>query len=107
MKNKKRFTGIVMSILMVITMIPSFAFADDLPFKDVPSSEWYYNDVKEAYDTGLINGMTDTTFEPASNMTYAQAVKLAACMNQKYTTGSVNLANGSPNWWDSYVAYAK
>ena len=107
MKNKTRFTGIVMSILMVITMIPSFAFADDLPFKDVPSSEWYYNDVKEAYDTGLINGMTDTTFEPASNMTYAQAVKLAACMNQKYSTGSVTLSNGSPNWWDSYVAFAK
>jgi len=107
MGSKKKITSILLMLTLLIIMIPSFAFADDLPFKDVPSSEWYYNDVKEAYDTGLINGMTDTTFEPASNMTYAQAVKLAACMNQKYTTGSVTLANGSPNWWDSYVAYAK
>ena len=77
------------------------------PNVKVPSSEWYYNDVKEAYDTGLINGMDTTTFAPESNMTYAQAVKLAACMNQKYITGSVTLTNGSPNWWDSYVDYAK
>ena len=92
---------------MMITMIPPFTFAADLPFKDVAADAWYYSDVKGAYETGLINGMTDTTFEPESNMTYAQAVKLAACKNQKYSTGSVTLANGSPDWWDSYVAYAK
>ena len=105
--KRKRILGILMSILMVVTMIPSFTFAADLPFTDVVKDAWYYNDVKGAYDTGLINGMTATSFEPESNMTYAQAVKLAACMNQKYSTGSVTLANGSPNWWNSYVAYAK
>ena len=106
MKNKK-ILGILMSVLMAIIMIPLFTFAADLPFTDVSTSAWYYSDVKGAYDTGLINGMTATTFEPESNMTYAQAVKLAACMNQKYSTGLVTLANGSPNWWDSYVTYAK
>ena len=92
---------------MVITMIPSFTLAAELPFTDVDSSAWFYSDVKSAFETGLVNGMTDTTFEPESNMTYAQAVKLAACMNQKYSTGSVTLKNGSPDWWDSYAAYAK
>ena len=96
-----------MSVLMTFTIIPSFVFAAELPFTDVAADAWYYGDVKGAYDTGLINGMTATSFEPESNMTYAQAVKLAACMNQKYSTGSVTLANGSPDWWDSYVAYAK
>ena len=106
---KRKILGILLSVLMsiTITMIPSFTFAADLPFTDVATDEWYYSDVKGAYETGLINGMTATTFEPESNMTYAQAVKLAACMNQKYSTGSVTLTNGSPNWWDSYVAYAK
>ena len=85
--KRKRILGILMSILMIITMVPSFTFAAELPFTDVSTSTWYYNDVKSAYDTGLINGMTATTFEPESNMTYAQAVKLAACMNQKYGTG--------------------
>ena len=105
--KRKRILGILMSILMIITMIPSFTFAADLPFTDVSTSAWYYSDVKTAYDTGLINGMDATTFAPESNLTYAQAVKLAACMNQKYSTGSVTLANESPNWWDSYVEYAK
>ena len=105
--NKKRVLGILMSVLMMISMIPTMSFAADLPFTDVSASAWYYNDVKGAYETGLINGMTATTFEPESNMTYAQAVKLAACMHQKYTAGTVTLSNGSNDWWDSYVYYAK
>ena len=76
-------------------------------FTDVLSNAWYFSDVKTAWETGLINGFEDNTFRPEENMSYAQAVKLAACMNQKYTTGAVALANGSPNWYDSYVAYAK
>ena len=104
---KRKILGILISVLMVVTMIPSLTFAEELPFTDVAKDAWYYGDVKEAYDTGLINGMTATTFEPESNMTYAQAVKLAACMNQKYTTGSVTLVNGTVNWWDTYLDYAK
>ena len=37
MKRKKTL-GILMSALMVITMIPSFTFAADLPFTDVSAS---------------------------------------------------------------------
>ena len=108
MKNKiKKTIGILLSVLMGITMIPSMAFAASMPFTDVPSSEWYCNDVQKAFETGLINGFEDNTFRPDENMTYAQAVKLAACMNQKYTTGKVTLTNGSPDWWSSYAAYAR
>ena len=92
---------------MVLMMIPIHSFGVNLPFSDVSSGEWYYSDVKNAWETGLINGFEDNTFRPDENMTYAQAIKLAACMNQKYTTGSVTLVNGSPQWYDSYVAYAK
>ena len=106
MNVKKRF-AVVLAVMMIFTAIPAVSFGAALPFQDVPSGEWYYEDVKSAYETGLVNGMTATTFEPESNMTYAQAVKLAACMHQKYTAGSVTLENGSPDWWDSYVAYAK
>lgn len=76
-------------------------------FKDVPADSWYYGDVNEACILELINGRTATTFAPEADMTYAEAVKLAACMNQKYIEGKVTLVNGSPNWYDSYVAYAK
>ena len=85
------------------TVIQPTAF----PFTDVPASAWYYNDVKTAWEQGLINGKTATTFAPDDNLTYAEAVKLAACMHQKHATGAVTLANGTPNWYDSYVKYAK
>ena len=107
MKRTRKILGIGLSVLMILAAVPAVSFGAALPFQDVPSGEWYYNDVKIAYETGLINGMDATTFAPKSDMTYAQAVKLAACMHQKYTTGSVTLANGSPDWWDSYVDYAK
>lgn len=77
-----------------------------LPFTDVPLTAWYYNDVKTAYQSGLINGINDTIFAPDNNLTYAEAVKLAACMHQLYTTGSVTLTNGVP-WYQSYADYAK
>ena len=76
-------------------------------FTDIPSEAWYYGDVNAACKLGLINGRTATTFVPNGNLTYAEAVKLAACMNQKYNDGKVTLENGSPNWYDSYVDYAK
>ena len=33
-----------------------------LPFADVPSGSWYYDDVAYVYDTGLMTGLTATTF---------------------------------------------
>ena len=60
-----------------------------------------------AWEQGLINGKTATLYAPDDNLNYAEAVKLAACMHQLHTTGTVTLANGSPNWYDSYVTYAK
>jgi len=83
------------------------AASKTFPFTDVPTGAWYYNDVKIAYESGLINGSSATTFSPDNNLTYAEAIKLAACMHQLYTTGSVTLTNGSPYWYDSYVTYAK
>ena len=54
----------------------------------------------------LIDGRTPTTFCPAENMTYAEAVALAARMHQLYTAGAITLKNGEP-WYQSYVDYAK
>jgi len=76
------------------------------PFTDVPETAWYYNDVKIAWEMGLVNGTGLTTYSPNKDLTYAEAVKLAACMHQLYTTGEVTLVNGSP-WYQSYVDYAK
>ncbi|NCB51765.1 MAG: S-layer homology domain-containing protein [Clostridia bacterium] len=74
-------------------------------FTDVKSADWFYSDVYNAVDKGLINGMTATTYVPTGTLTAAQAVKLAACMHQLYYEGEVTLKNGDP-WYRSYADYA-
>lgn len=76
-------------------------------FTDVAADAWYYDDVNKACKMELVNGRSETVFAPEGHLTYAEAVKLAACMNQKYNDGKVTLKNGSPNWYDSYVKFAK
>ena len=78
-----------------------------IPFTDLKEGDWFYKDVMYAYGIGLINGKTATSFAPNDNLTYAEAVKLAACMYQLHMNGKVTLTNGSPQWYSSYVSYAK
>ncbi len=74
------------------------------PFTDVTENDWYYTWVKGAHRMGLINGKSDTLYAPGAEMTWAEAVKLAACMHQLYHTGKVTLENGDP-WYKSYMDY--
>lgn len=78
------------------------------PFTDVKRGSWYFDDVLGAYELGLVNGMTTTTYAPSGTLTVAQCIKLAACMHQYYHTGSVTLKNSPAGtaWYRSYVDYA-
>ncbi len=77
------------------------------PFTDVAESAWFYPWIKGAHQMGLINGKTATTYCPKDNMTYAEAIKLAACMHQLYHEGKVTLQNGKPDWRTSYYDYCR
>ena len=82
--------------------------ASSNPFTDIKESDWFYKDVLAAYETGLVAGKTATTFAPGENMTYAEAVTLAARMHQLNADGKITLANSAvAPWYDSYVEYAK
>ncbi len=89
----------------LMPFLPS-VFTEKLPFEDVQWNDWFYDEVKEAWENDLIDGMTADRFEPNSSLTVAQAIKLAAALHQMYNDGEVTLANGWPNWFDSYVDYA-
>ena len=86
---------------------PGSAAPGKNPFGDVKEADWYYKDVMYAYGIGLINGKGADAFAPGDRLTYAEAVKLAACMHELHTTGKVTLAVGSGAWYQSYVDYAK
>ena len=91
--------------IFCFVMLASFAvFPKALSFTDVPENQWYYEDVKGAVESGIINGKSETVFAPDDNLTYAEAIKLAACMHQLYTEGAVTLKNGNP-WYSPYLEY--
>lgn len=47
-----------------------------LPFADVPSGSWYYDDVAYVYDTGLMTGLTVTSFGPNLSTTRGMIVTI-------------------------------
>lgn len=76
------------------------------PFEDVKKDAWYHDEIVEAVYTGIINGKSETIFAPDDLLTYAEAVKLAACMSQVYLNGEVTLTLGTP-WYQPYADYCK
>ena len=88
------------SLLDVILAAPVF------PFTDVTVADWFYDDVKAAWDNDLIDGVTDTLYKPNDTLTVAQAIKLSAALHQRETIGYVALSNGTGHWYDTYVDYA-
>lgn len=101
----KRFLSVLLAVVLCLGMFPITAAAAD-PFDDVSSDQWYYADVIKAYEMGLINGKSTTLFKPNDNLTYAEAVKLAACMYQVREDPGAQLTNGTP-WYQTYVDYCK
>ncbi len=52
-------------------------------FEDVAVSDWYYEDVMYVTANGMFNGVTETTFEPQSNLTRAMLVTVLWRMENK------------------------
>ena len=52
----------------------------------MPSTEWYAQNVQAAYEYKLVDGVNATQFKPNSNLTIAQAIKLAACLHSTYVS---------------------
>ena len=83
-------------------------FGSAATFADVTSTDWFYNDVYYAVDKGLVNGKSASIYDPNGTMTYAETIKLAACMHQLYNSGSISLTNAAEpkKWYADYVDYA-
>ena len=93
---KKRLLSLLLSAALLCGALPT-AFAGyenftpkttytDGRFSDVSSSDWFYENVRASYEYDLINGYNDGKFHPNENLTIAQAIKLAACLNSLYSS---------------------
>ncbi|MBR3999193.1 MAG: S-layer homology domain-containing protein, partial [Clostridia bacterium] len=99
----------VKSVLFSVTLCPMGIEEEYVfPFTDVKTTDWYYSYVEAAHQMGLINGTSDTTYAPNTELTVAAAVKLATCMNILYNGGDPNndISVGKDVWYSTYMAYA-
>ena len=74
-------------------------------FKDVKEGDWYEDNVKEAYEYGLLLGNTDGTFGVGNNLTIAQTLAIADRLHNIYYGGSGKFIQRDP-WYQVYVDYA-
>jgi len=74
-------------------------------FADVPTSEWYAADVKHAYELGLINGNSATTYNPTGNITLVETITLASRLHNIYYGGMEVFEQNGP-WYQVYIDYA-
>lgn len=103
----KKLVSITMAVSMIISSLCLSVYAEGTnPFVDVADDAWYHDEIVKAVETGIINGKTATEFKPDDLLTYGEAVKLAACMNQVYLNGEVTLKNGEP-WYKPYADFCK
>lgn len=85
---------------------------EPISFDDVSDEAWYYQYVTDAAELGLISGYDDNTFHPDANMSYAEAITLAArihyLLNNDFDdpAGYFTIAGASP-WYKPYVDYAR
>ena len=71
---KKRIASFLLAAVMLIGVMILPTTAASTPFKDVKEGKWYTKPIKYVYDNKLMNGMTDTIFEPDSPMTRSMLV---------------------------------
>jgi S1-C subfamily serine protease len=117
---KKRLTAWLIVLVLLVSIAPlASAQTEGLDrfkpiytyttgrFQDIQTVKWYAQYVQAAYELGLIAGRSDTSYEPESNVTLAEAVKLAAVIHATYFGNVISEAGYETDvWYRGYLDYA-
>ena len=90
-----------------VTVTVTFA-ETPLPFTDVTEGDWFYDAVRYAYETGLMDGVGDSLFAPNSETTRAQLVTiLYRLAGQPAVSGDLIFTDVEVGtWYTDAVAWA-
>ena len=70
------------------------ALDDELSFTDVQDGDWFYDDVRYVYGSGLMNGTSATKFSPNASTTRGMVLTILARMEGVNTSGTPWYAAG-------------
>jgi len=111
---KKTLSVILATLMIIPVMMQSVSAVKyevvteyDGRFRDISNDDWYYEVVTSAVSIGVINGKSDTAFEPNGELTIAEAVKLAAVSHQLLSRGKVESVKSASPWYKPYLDYCK
>lgn len=74
-------------------------------FTDVSEDAWYYQDVVDAYELGLMDGTSSDAFSPDGTLSVAETLALASRLLSVYSADEADFSGGSL-WYTPYVNYA-
>ena len=75
-------------------------------FVDVSSASWYTESVRSAYEYGLMNGVSDTSFNPDGNLNVISAITLACRIHSLYHKNNADFTSDGV-WYEPYLEYAQ
>ena len=114
----KKLLALILALVLTFSLAPiasaeDFSLSNFIPtrvydeghFTDVATNAWYAESVKNGYELGLINGSSDTTYNPTGNITLAETIALASRLHSIYRSGVAEFEQGNP-WYRVYVDYA-
>lgn len=73
-------------------------------FTDVTENDWFASSVKDAYEFGIMNGDSATTFNPAGTLTVAEGITITSRIHA--TANGKEIPDVSGEWYQKYVNYA-
>lgn len=117
---KKRILSLLLAIVMVVSLIPTTAFAvadtqgasaeQANPFADVKETDWFYDAVQYARINGFFSGTSKTTFAPNGTMTRGMFVtvlgRMAGVDADRYQSVSSFSDVPADAYYAPYVAWA-
>lgn len=107
---KKRLLSIFLVCCMVFGLIPTTVLAanSDIPFEDVKTTDWFYDGACYAYENGLMQGTSSTTFNPNGITSRGMIVTILYRLEGEPTLMSGNIFTdvSSGDWYEKAVVWA-
>ena len=122
MKKIRRVLALVLVVSSLLAVASVGVLADAIPgqrlavfddigqmnsstFTDVSSKTWCYSGVKTAYNKGIMLGYTDKTFRPNNNVSWAEAITIAARIHAAYNDNLIAEPSQNEAWFMTYYRY--
>ncbi len=104
--KKKAISMVLTCVILAASMIAPVSGAQ-MP-TDVTNDKWFYESVKFAYDNGIMDGMTPTTFNPDGALTRAQFVTILCRMSGGEKTITDRFTDvAKDKWYAGFVGWAE